>query len=231
MLCSLGAYIRTCTRPRYPLELVSTHTPCQKRHGKKKEERKRKGPPLLSPPLLLGASCLRQPVRKISLRSSGENEPYALPSEKNSAWCRAQGVDARMANPIDLATSTTPHAPHLLATLACQSPLARWRAYHAALGRPPLAPFNRPRRGAPRKCARRWETPTEASGSSPSSEAVSFVYCCRHYGTRPAIRNAARCFQATGWAPYDAHICTCCSSPIAAIVTVSLDLKNSGEVI
>ena len=87
----------------------------KKETEKKKEERKRKGPSFLSPPLLLGASCLRQPVRKISLRSSGENEPYALPSEKNSAWCRAQGVDARTANPIDPATSAAPHAPHLLA--------------------------------------------------------------------------------------------------------------------
>ena len=95
--------------------LARIHRAKKETEKKKKKERKRKGPPFLSPPLLLGASCLRQPVRKISLRSSGENEPYALPSEKNSAWCRAQGVDARMANPIDLATSTTPHAPHLLA--------------------------------------------------------------------------------------------------------------------
>ena len=115
MLCSLGAYIRTCTRPRYPLELVSTHTPCQKRNGKKKEERKRKGPPLSLAPSFLGGQCLRQPVRKISLCSLAANGSYALPSEKNSAWCRAQGVDARTANPIDPATSAAPHAPHLLA--------------------------------------------------------------------------------------------------------------------
>jgi hypothetical protein len=57
MLCSLGAYIRTCTRPRYPLELVSTHTPCQKETKKKKKKESEKAPPFSRPLFFSGASA------------------------------------------------------------------------------------------------------------------------------------------------------------------------------